>query len=66
MRGRLVEVWHPDSPGQRIIVWRPWWRRKLKLFASLGEALRSSRYDQRSRTGVISAIDIHKLMDPDR
>lgn len=43
LRGQMVRVWHPDSPGVRVLVWRPWWRRKASPFASLSEVLRSYR-----------------------
>lgn len=31
MKGRRVTVWRPDWVGAptKIVVWRPWWRRKL-------------------------------------
>ena len=37
MRGCRVIVWHPESPGVKVQLWRPWWRRKTKPFASLWE-----------------------------
>lgn len=37
-RGGRYLVWHPESPGSRITVYRPWWRRKSR-FASLRECL---------------------------
>lgn len=40
--GQMVTCWHPDSPGSRVTVWRPWWR-KRRPFASLPEVLRSYR-----------------------
>ena len=40
MRGCWVVAWHPDSPGVRVTVWRPWWRRKAAEFATLGEMTR--------------------------
>ena len=43
MRGRLCTVWHPDSPGSRVTVWRPWYRFKWSPFATLGEVTRSRR-----------------------
>lgn len=43
MRGRMVTAWHPDSPGVRVTVWRPWWRPKMSPFATLGEVVRSYR-----------------------
>lgn len=42
-RGQMVTAWHPDSSGTRVIVWRPWYRRKRRAFALLQEVLRSYR-----------------------
>lgn len=36
-------VWHPSSPGSKVEVWRPWWRRKRAPFATLGEMSRHYR-----------------------
>lgn len=41
-QGQMVTCWHPDSPGGRVTVWRPWWR-KTKAFATIAEVLRSYR-----------------------
>lgn len=35
--GRFVCVWHPESPGMHVVVYRPWWKRKGKEFATLRE-----------------------------
>ena len=51
MRGRRVITWHPDSPGSTIIVWRPWWKRKAKPFATLNEAIKAGRWTQRQYGG---------------
>jgi hypothetical protein len=40
VKGRRVQCWHPESPGIRLTVYRPWWRRKRRPFATLAEALR--------------------------
>jgi hypothetical protein len=47
MRGQRVEVWHPESPGGRLIVWRPWWKRKRKPFASMAEWSNTHKWSQR-------------------
>lgn len=41
MKGRWVVCWHPESPGSRIRVWRPWWRCKRREFATLTEVIRT-------------------------
>jgi len=47
----FVELWHPDSPGVRVIV-RPGLLRRIRLnrsvFATLGECIRADR-DRRLR-----------------
>lgn len=43
-----IELWHPDSPGSRVIV-RPCWLRRLgvirSVFATTGEVLRMYKED---------------------
>lgn len=34
MKGGWVEVWHPESPGLRVAVYRPWWKRKMRPSAT--------------------------------
>lgn len=46
MIGKRVMVWHPDSPGVRLVVYRPWYRRKRRPFATLTEAITVSRWRQ--------------------
>lgn len=41
MRNAWVECWHPDSPGIRVMVWRPWYRTWNRPFASAGELKRA-------------------------
>lgn len=42
MRKKVKLVWHPESPGMKMMVFRNWWQRlwRPKNFATLGEALR--------------------------
>lgn len=37
LRGQWVTRWHPDSPGIRVLVWCPWFKRKKRSFATLHE-----------------------------
>lgn len=42
MRKKIKLVFHPESPGEQIFVYRTWWQRlwRPKSFATLREAIR--------------------------
>lgn len=42
MKKTIKLVWHPESPGMKMFVYRTWWQRlwRPKDFATLGEVLR--------------------------
>ena len=42
LTGKKVNVWHPESPGVRLTVYRNWFQRLFypKHFATLGEAIK--------------------------
>lgn len=56
MKGRWVECYHPSSPGVRVTIWRPWWRQKLRLFATPWEL--RHHYE----TNVLRAVEVNQLL----
>lgn len=37
MRTVYVECWHPTEYDTRVVIYRPWWRRKNRPFATAYE-----------------------------
>jgi hypothetical protein len=64
MRGRMVLCWHPDSPGSRILCYRPWWKRKASLWATTNEVLVYYQWQAAIFKGqYLDAIKIEEMKD---
>jgi len=39
---KVLYLWHPESPGEKVLVFRNWWQRLIypKHFATLGETIK--------------------------
>ena len=61
-RGRWATCWHPDSPGVRVRVWVPWFR-KPRFFATARQ-MRSKRHPMTYESGLPWLPLIHHGVDP--
>lgn len=66
MKKQIKLVFHPESPGEQIFVYRTWWQRlwRPRDFATLGEAARHAEKGL-SRIDALKDFNGKQTDDPD-
>ena len=56
-------LWHPESSGERVVVYRGWFKRLFwpSAFATLGETLKASQIDVTNAERFVLHIQRHLL-----